>query len=454
MDTDVARWIVEFILRQPIEGRTLNALLRVLPFPNATSDLKKVTLLRRIESEISNGSVSEKILELLEAIEELCYEDGISASEAMKKAYCAVAVDCTVRVLDESEDKEGKYFDAVQRIWRGKAWKMERSERAGLLSDELRYWGEEIEAAVWNASVSANLPVKNRESDAVEAVRAYVVEAWGGMGPSFLDLVTGTVGDDGALRQLLRLTNGQVCDQVGERAARGRIVGNEKKEMQKGVVLPMQKHIVVKCSRIIAGTSRGVKITDSEELDSRSSSSNYDCLCTLETAKVLEALRTSSSELQALVKDPLPDALHLSESILASLRRKNTNQEPSAGKSAVSLNAASPIGGHAEDAPINDFNFNNQGCRNVSNVPKSSLMERNSTACTYEWNDSIDGSPEGLPDHGHRFHFPTPNGRVVSPLKKYEITKLGRRRKARKWSKLEEDTLRTGIQKIKKQVIP
>lgn len=64
-----------------------------------------------------------------------------------------------------------------------------------------------------------------------------------------------------------------------------------------------------------------------------------------------------------------------------------------------------------------------------------------------QWDDSFDDLLEGSPSNRNRLQLPSPNKRVVSPLKKYEITKITRRRKMKKWSNLEEDTLRTGVQK-------
>ncbi|GFZ13409.1 hypothetical protein Acr_23g0017940 [Actinidia rufa] len=192
MDIDVARWVLEFLLRKSIDDRVLNALLRVLPISNDDWRLKKAMFLRRIESEIAEGSVSEKILEFLERIEELDYEEKVATSEPMKRAYCSVAVDCTLRFLDERE----KYFDAVKRIWRGRFWKMDRLEDVGLVSDELVCWKDDIEAAVCDSSVCENARMKGKGIDTLEAVRAYVAEAWESMGPSFLEVVAGTVSDD------------------------------------------------------------------------------------------------------------------------------------------------------------------------------------------------------------------------------------------------------------------
>uniref|UniRef100_A0A5B6ZKH7 Uncharacterized protein n=1 Tax=Davidia involucrata TaxID=16924 RepID=A0A5B6ZKH7_DAVIN len=451
MDIDVARWVLEFLFRESVDDRVLNTLVRVLPLSNYHPSFRKTVLLRRIESAIANGSVSVKILELLELIEELDYQEGIAASEAMRAAYCAVAVACTVRSLEESEDREGKYFDAVERIWRGRVWKMEKS---GLISDELRSWKDDIDAAVWDASISENLRMRIKGIDAVEAVRVYVAEAWERMGPSFLELVTQAVSYD-TMREVLGLGN----DQVGERAASlpdavcDLVDCDGNKEIQKRNVLPKYKHVGVKRSRgTISGSSRGVKITDTEELGIGTSNNKHGCLPTPEVNKVQEALKSSSLELQAVVKDPLPDAFQLAETIISGMGRENMNQELSVeDQSRLDVDVANHSVYKSPEAVLaNEHNLGNQCCSHENKVPKPSLMERNSTSHTYEWDNSIGALPEGSPNRRNRIHLPSPKRRIVSPLKKYEITKLVKRRKIKKWSQLEEDTLRTAVQKYGK----
>ena len=143
-------------------------------------------------------------------------------------------------------------------------------------------------------------------------------------------------------------------------------------------MLPVRKHVAVKRSRgATAGTS------NTEEMDARKSSNTYDCLPTPEINKVQEALRTSSLELQAVVKDPLPDALQLADNVISSMGGKNMIQEPSVGQGRV--NAPDPsVGTSAEAALANESNHENQCCGPQNNVPKASLMARNSTAIAYE----------------------------------------------------------------------
>ncbi|KAA8543658.1 hypothetical protein F0562_021596 [Nyssa sinensis] len=440
MDIDIARWVLEFLFRESVDDRILNTLVRVLPFSDYHSSFKKTMLLRRIESEIANGSVSVKILELLELIEELDYVEGNVASEAMKAAYCAVALDCTVRFLEKNDYKEGKYFDAVKRIWRGRVWKMEKSEKAGLVSDELRSWKDEIEAAVWDVNVSERLQMRVKGIDALNAVGVYVAETSEIMGPSFLELVTQTMSYD-TMREVLGLCKDQAGERVTSLPVSGcdLVIGGVDKELQKGNVLPKRKHV---------GTLREVNIYDVEELDIGTSNNKYDWPPTPEVSKVQEALKSSYLELQAVVKDPLPDAFQLADTIISDMGRGNMNREPSVEvQTRVDVDAANPSVDKSDEAVLaNEGNLENQCCRQQNKVPKLSLMERNSTACTYEWDDSIDALPEESPNRRSRLHLPSAKRRVVSPSK---ITKFARR-KIKKWSQLEEDTLRTAVQKYGK----
>lgn len=65
-----------------------------------------------------------------------------------------------------------------------------------------------------------------------------------------------------------------------------------------------------------------------------------------------------------------------------------------------------------------------------------------------QWgDDSVESLSEGSPSRSEKIHLPTPKKRAVSPLKKQEIRKFARRRKIKKWSSLEEETLRTAVKK-------
>lgn len=73
-------------------------------------------------------------------------------------------------------------------------------------------------------------------------------------------------------------------------------------------------------------------------------------------------------------------------------------------------------------------------------------METNSELYI-QWDSFLDDINEGSPSGVNRVTLPSPKRTKVSPLKKYEFKKITTRRKPVKWSALEEDTLRTGVQK-------
>lgn len=187
MDEDISRWILDFLARQPIDDSTLTGLLDTLPISNTDTNLKKLLILRKIESEISNGIVSELVLDLLEQMEELEYRDNAKICESMKKAYCVVAVDCTVRVLEN--EGLGRYFELVKKIWRSRIGLILKCDNAGLVSYDLINWSDDIENVVGNERVCKEVLEKWKGMDVVESVREYVKDAREVMGPSFLEVV-------------------------------------------------------------------------------------------------------------------------------------------------------------------------------------------------------------------------------------------------------------------------
>ncbi|VFQ80113.1 unnamed protein product [Cuscuta campestris] len=454
---DISRWILEFILRKPLDDATLAALIRVLPPPDNNPGLAKSILLREIESEVSNGSVSEKIVGLLEKFEELDFREGIEASEALKAAYCAVAVDCTVRFLKKGGEKrdKGEYFSAVKRLWRKRICRMEKWENVGLVSEDLSNWREQIEAAVWEDSCE-NVIRMNEGVDAAGTVKAFVKETREKMGPSFLEFVAATLRRDDDLRESLisenRKDQSQCTGKVVSLPSSGQAKTHQNidKEFLNGKPATKQKHVACKRTRAtLGGTSRGAKIADMD--DPRVEASNRQCGLP-DTPKVSNAqkeLEKSSMELHAAVKDPLQDALLIAATIMCDMARGNSGN-PHIQENPD--NATCPVGGSTGGVvATHGGNLNNNCSPHRANPSKRSLMERRSTAHAIEWDDSIENcSTEGSPSHGRRPQLPSPQKRNSSPLKEYQIKNLTKRRKIKKWSLIEEDTLRTGVQKFGK----
>ncbi|XP_023512217.1 uncharacterized protein LOC111777011 isoform X1 [Cucurbita pepo subsp. pepo] len=524
MNEDICRWITEFVLRSSMDDHLLKRVLAVIPLSDKDFRLKKTVLLRAIESEISEAVITEKLLEIFEMIEQLEKAEGLQIMESMKAAYCAVAVECTVKyLLVEGVYKHGRYFDAVRRIWRGRVTKTE------LVSNEFKAWKDEVEASLCDTNIRKKLVHMNTRYDALKLIGDYLGESWAAMGPSFLQLSASLV--DKKMRkemhsiQLERETNNLAIESVDaggsggielppqredcvrtEWQGSGRVLsqpesrrtdllyshqdlgtndgskqsaidamntervqelatetaeGQESAEKEVAVlqnasscreilktsVLPRGKFLAF--HRRVRG---GVKISHLEDLEKEnedeSSSERYNCLETPEVNRVREALKTSSLELQAMVKDPLPDALRIAESVAHDLAEKNKTCENSledrndAGVDNPTINK--------EAVPLQPMsaNLKDPGHGHKTVFPRPSIMERNSTACTYEWNDSIDDLPEGSP--ASRLHLHSPKRKAISPLKKYEETKAVGRRRCKKWSLLEEDTLRTAVQRFGK----
>ena len=68
---------------------------------------------------------------------------------------------------------------------------------------------------------------------------------------------------------------------------------------------------------MVCATGRGVKINHTEDTKASTSGRKYDRLPTHKVDKVQKALKPNSLELQALVKDPIPEALQLAEVVLS-----------------------------------------------------------------------------------------------------------------------------------------
>ncbi|KAK2653003.1 hypothetical protein Ddye_012859 [Dipteronia dyeriana] len=484
MDDDISRWVMEFLLRHSTSDQLINKALSKLPVSNHDFRCKKAVLLRSVQSEISEALVSETVLDCLETVAGLEEKEGLSLGDSLKAAYCAVAVECTVKFLGLGGGGSAeRFFDAVKTVWRDRFEGLVAAGSELVATAEVEQWKDEMEAAVWDVNVRKRLVKMNTRNDALRLVRVYLGEAWADMGPAFIELVV-------AMLRLLKESEGGGGGGGGERA-----VATEK-GIQKENLLTKRKHIA--CHRRARGP---VRITNNEESGSDASCSKYGTVPTPEVNKVQAALRLSSLELHAMVKDPLPGALRLAEAVISNIARRTQNHDhsmeaqntvpnhdpsvekrnidehgpnPSSNANAepVQANGSShrnPILNHepsveeqndvehvpnplsnANVEPVreNDSNYRNQSCSNQNNVHKPSLMERNGTAHTYEWDDSIDGSPGGPSNYIGRFHLPSPKRKVVSPLKKYETAKLARRRIKKRWSLEEEDALRKGVQEL------
>ncbi|KAF9587262.1 hypothetical protein IFM89_039509 [Coptis chinensis] len=110
----------------------------------------------------------------------------------------------------------------------------------------------------------------------------------------------------------------------------------------------------------------------------------YTLVLTPESRKIQEALNSSVLDLHDMVNDPLPDALFTAATVSADLaKEKATSVHAAEHRNEVDMDrCAQPV---------------DKECEAV-HVSRASLMERNGTARTYEWeDDTIHSSSKDLP---------------------------------------------------------
>ncbi|GAU44579.1 hypothetical protein TSUD_139520 [Trifolium subterraneum] len=473
MDKVISNWTMEFLLQSCIPDSIIQKTLTTfLPHSTAHSRLKIALLLRTLQTSLLNASLSETSLEILEHLENLYHNDAIPILDTMRSAYCAVAVENTVKYLITCpESPSGEYFFAVRRIWRERVCQLSAEERRSkLMSDELVQWKQEVEAALFDAGVSERLIGLNTRRDAMNEMKRFLKEAWGIIGLSFIDsmeLVSDGEGlrtegvceiakkCDGMLEGLEKEKmnsvgddekdnkNENVNDNVnddGDVATMGENHGNEQlekrvgtsndanqevggcdsskgdKEIRKDNLQRKRKHSAIRTHH------KGVRISGAEEAPEVAKTTNLSCKCESlssgEVKKVRESLKSSSMELKAMVKDPLPDALQASEVVRSKLATKDINHRPpienqSGNVDVPDLTACKTFILYQPN-DVNPGKKSSVHCSSSSSRRRPKLMERGSSVHTFEWNDSIENLP--LP-----------------------------KKKKRRWTSLEEETLRAGV---------
>ena len=188
MEERKASWILEFVLRQPLEDWLAKLLLLHLPIPKTPdSRLKKILLLRRIASDLSLSGLSSTTLDSLELLEELDRSLGAEeTSEVLSAAYSAVAAELTAAPLRSGN--QVNFFERVNRIWNCRVADLEQSVARGLMGEKLRLWRKRIEEAAVSDSAKEWVLKRDTSEEAVKAVREYLRVSLEELGPSLLEL--------------------------------------------------------------------------------------------------------------------------------------------------------------------------------------------------------------------------------------------------------------------------
>ncbi|KAJ6361049.1 hypothetical protein OIU77_004975 [Salix suchowensis] len=426
-DSDITRWVIEFILRQlqtPVLTITKILTNRHVPLSNTSPRLKKSILLRQIDADIEDGSVSEKTLDAIETVEQIDRNEGDLIMDSMKNAYCAVAVECTVKYMlgNLQRARKGKFLEAVERVWKQRVGGLKREGRSELVTGKLMKCFEEMEVALKDDGVAKRWLKRNTRNEAVEMVRVYLGEAVAVSGPVFVEMVASME---------MRGDGGLLCRKRGEGENEGVDVN-----LGGGEVNGLTEN-----SREGGGGENGVAGVNG----------GGGRVCVVRIVCYHE--NSNQSEADA--------ANHFTnQPAVPSIRNEK-------GKGVDAPNLSANLSKEA--------NAGVASCSHQNNVSKPSLMERNATARTFEWDDSIDDSSEGTGDQMNRIHLDrpkrravspltsegtgdqmnrihldSPKRRAVSPLKKYELARIAKRRKPKRWSQEEEDALRESVKKYGK----
>ncbi|XP_038982008.1 uncharacterized protein LOC103721807 isoform X2 [Phoenix dactylifera] len=465
MHPRVTSWILEFVLRQPVDDWVANGLLFALPLPSPVPPrLKKTLLLRRLSSDLSRPCLSGRTLLSLELIEELDRSAGADApSDSLAAAYAAVAVECTACFLRErSDDDHGEdFFDAVNRIWNCRVADLERSEAAGLVSPALGEARREMEEAVVNPIVRVGLMGRDTKKAALDAVRVYLDEADKEMGPPYLERMAKAVGEewrrssrtgrDGSVVELYEILLNLLAIQ-GEHGRREGLPDGDRAKTSR--FLEFDKH------------EESVLGRDKDAPEQGGCSSDEFVHLPAAAAEVIKMKILSRSGV-------LP----------ANLDNMEDNQDQMGSNPVFSVNEGTGKGPYNDHDAMAHPSLMNQGPSDLEHVeenreraslsfvdkgtkdgnpgtststrdkkdcagaPKPSLVDRNRTARTFEWDeDSIESPSENSPNSSNKLHFRSPKRREISLPLEDNKTFIKRRTK-RKWSSLEEETLKKAVER-------
>ncbi|AQK80831.1 terminal acidic SANT 1 [Zea mays] len=378
-----ATLILDHVLGDPsIPTAVTIALIAGIPSPSdPTPRLRRGVLLRRLATD----PVSESSLETLHLLASLpACASPIAAAHIAVAAFLAASApdfDAVARALFARPD--GRARQAVH-----------GGSSPALASDDAIATVDQFEAAVGMSSSQTILRVLWGNRAAVEErVQELLAAEWAAIGPSRLEALAMRIVGDGAVD-----TWG-----AADEAMRANL-------------------------RILAGEAKTREILDKLE----KTTCNTNPISTPAVEKVMDALKASCADLHSIVEDPLPAAKAVADELLTARMEK-----------LVSLNAQE-VGGQPTTCGVAGPSIHNDKDNGPGIGKPHSLMERNATARTSQWEESLglDGSEPPSPP---RPHLPSPRRLPPSPLSP-PGNKNNNRRKARRWSLFEEETLRKGVE--------
>ncbi|XP_014499426.1 uncharacterized protein LOC106760514 [Vigna radiata var. radiata] len=180
---DLRNALLEFLIRSPFRDTEekesmVKHMLQVYSKSDNDSGFKKTFLLKIIQNDLLSShsiSISDNHLKILDYLEELFLRDAVPVPATISAAYCAVAVECTVKYLRLNLPHNLFYLRAVKRIWRLSTAHMR--EGSLLFSVELEEWRNYIETSLLDSQVKELLASMDTRGSAIIKLRAFFDEA-------------------------------------------------------------------------------------------------------------------------------------------------------------------------------------------------------------------------------------------------------------------------------------
>ncbi|PAN25467.1 hypothetical protein PAHAL_4G303500 [Panicum hallii] len=378
-----ATLILDHALGDPkVPAAAVHALLAALPFPSDPTPRLRRAVLLR---RLAADPVSASALDSLHLLASLPASPSPSPPP-IASAHIAVAGFLAASAPDFDAAAAALFVRPDGRARRA----VSEGGSPALASDDAVAAVDQFEAAVGNSFSQVVLrSLWGDRAAAEERVRELLAAEWAAIGPSLLEVAAERIVGDGSIQTW----------RDAKEATRAKF-------------------------RVLAGEEKAREILGKLE----ESTSRVNLISTPEFSRVVDALKTSCAELHSVVEDPLPAAKAAADEVLATRVDRAVNLNAETGQPAA-CGTAGPSALHEKN------NGTNKG------TPPS-LMDWNPTAQTFQWEESPD--PEGSEPALRRPHLPSPRRIPVSPLPPAE--NKNKRRRARKWCLLEEETLRKGVE--------
>ncbi|XP_022636039.1 uncharacterized protein LOC106761819 [Vigna radiata var. radiata] len=180
---DLRNALLEFLIRSPFRDTEekesmVKHMLQVYSKSDNDSGFKKTFLLKIIQNDLLSShsiSISDHHLKIFDYLEELFLRDAVPVPATISAAYCAVAVECTIKYLHLNLPHNLLYLRAVKRIWRLRISHMR--EGSLLFSEELERWRSDLETSLLDSKVRERLASTDTRGNAIMKLRAFFNQA-------------------------------------------------------------------------------------------------------------------------------------------------------------------------------------------------------------------------------------------------------------------------------------